>query len=221
MIATASFIVAAVATVGGVVLLAVAHVLRWSRSRRRRRWARARRWSYTEVDPGLPARWRWGSVHEHGPGLARDLVTGAVPCPDGKRLGHVFDHEHDGRAVGCVAAVRGIRTVPEAMELRTRPPEGEIAGLERADDVAGRAVFVTGGSGAVSPEVAEALAQVGADVPLVWLEDVWVLGCAPVGTTPERLEQLIVALGEVSAALDRTGSLAVSSGPDGVGVPAG
>ena len=163
-------------------------------------------WSYVAIDPALPSRWRWGTIHESGPGWASDLMTGAVPCRDGRRLGYVFDHENDDRSLGCVAAVRRVAAVAEPLELRTQPPALEVEGLNRVDDAFGRVVHTgpTGADARRGPEVPRAVEKIRSDVSLVWFEDIWVLGRTAPGSSPERLEDLLLALGEVAVELDES-----------------
>lgn len=178
-----------------------------TQGRDRRRWAALKDWKFTDSDPMLPSRWRYGAVHQGGHGRARNLATGAVPGPDGRRLAHVFDHEQAGRITGVVAAVHTNVTLPIALELRLpSAPLPDDAGLDHFGPVGSRYAFVTDAAQAralVTPELAEAADAVGPDVPLVWAEDSWVLATAPVDVSPERVQALLIALVDVAVALER------------------
>ena len=119
--ATTWFIIALVALLLGVVLLVADRVRARGGDRDRRRWAELRGWEFLENDPVLPSRWRYGTIHQGGPGIARDLISGEVPTPDGPRQGYAFDHEQAGRVGSVVAAVQLKTQLPGAVELRLPP----------------------------------------------------------------------------------------------------
>ena len=72
----------------------------------RRRWAALRGWEFLDTDPVLPSRWRYGTIHQGGPGVAKNLISGEVPLPDGARQAYIFDHEQAGRVTSVLAATR-------------------------------------------------------------------------------------------------------------------
>ena len=200
------FVIAALAAGGGALLLLSDRSRTGGHRRDRRRWAEAKSWEFVDVDPVLPSRWRYGAVHQGGPGRALDLATGAVPGPGGRRLAHVFDHEQAGQVTGIVAAVRGVATLPVALELRLpSAPLPDDAGLDSLGQVGERYAFVTSVAQArplVTPDVARAADLVGEDVPLLWAEDTWVLATIDPGADPDRVQNLLQALVEVSVALE-------------------
>jgi hypothetical protein len=200
------FVIAALAAAGGAMLLLSDRARSAGHGRDRRRWAEQKSWEFVDVDPVLPSRWRYGAVHQGGQGRALDLATGAVPGPGGRRLAHVFDHEQAGQVTGIVAAVRGVATLPVALELRLpSAPLPDDAGLDSLGQVGERYAFVTSVARArplITPDVARAADLVGEDVPLLWAEDTWVLATIDAGADPDRVENLLRALVEVSVALE-------------------
>src|SRR5882724_6942599 len=86
--------------------------------RDRRRWAAQKECEYLDSDPVLPSRWRYGTIHQGGPGVARNLVTGTLETDEGRRLVYVFDHEQAGRPSSAVAAVQRRSSMSGALELR-------------------------------------------------------------------------------------------------------
>ncbi|MDQ3904226.1 MAG: hypothetical protein M3300_01960, partial [Actinomycetota bacterium] len=54
----------------------------------------------------------------------------------------------------------------------------------------------------LTPDFVFATNSLGADVPVAWLEQDWVLAAAPCGVTPARLERLLRALDEIADLLD-------------------
>jgi hypothetical protein len=201
------FLVAVVALVVGVVLLLADRTRSGAGGRERRRWAALHDWEYVDNDPLLPGRWRFGTVHQGGPGVARNLVSGTVPTPDGPRQGYVFDHEQAGRVSTVLAAVQVAAPLPAAVELRLpSAPLPDDAGLDLLEPVGERYAFVSDAD-AVRPlltsRLADAADVIGDDVELVWAEDTWVLATAPPGSTPGRLQDLLADLSEVAAALEQ------------------
>jgi hypothetical protein len=201
------FLVAGVALVVGVALLVADRSSPGGGARERRRWAAAHDWEYLDADPVLPSRWRFGTVHQGGPGVARNLVTGQVPTPDGPRQGYVFDHEQAGRVSSVLAAVQVAAPLPAAVELRLpSAPLPDDAGLDLLEPVGARYAFVSDAD-AVRPllttRLADAADMIGDDVELVWAEDTWVLATAPLGSSPARLQDLLADLAEVAAALEQ------------------
>lgn len=220
------FVVAVLAAGGGALLLFSDRARATGHRRDRRRWAEQKSWEFVDADPVLPSRWRYGAVHQGGPGRALDLATGAVPGPGGRRLAHVFDHEQAGQITGVVAAVRGVATLPVALELRLpSAPLPDDAGLDSLGQVGDRYAFVTSVALAhslLTPELARAADTVGDDVPLLWAEDTWVLATMAPGADPDRVQSLLQALVEVSVALeDAQDGPARSDEPEAEGAPAG
>jgi hypothetical protein len=204
---TVWFVIAAIALLLGVIML-LADRRRTASSgvRDRKRWAATRGWDYTTVDPVLPSRWRYGTIPMGGPGVARNLISGDVPTPDGPRPAHAFDHEQAGRATSILAAVQLQDTLPAAVELRLpSAPVPDDAGLELMEPVGERYAFVTNAEAVrplLTPRLVTASDAVGDDVELLWAEDSWVLATLPLGVSPERLQNLLADLAEVATALE-------------------
>lgn len=199
------FWVCIVAIVVGVGLLLFDR-FRGGATRDRRRWASMREWEYLESDPVLPSRWRYGTVHQGGPGVARNLVSGDVPTPDGPRQAYAFDHEQAGRISSVLCAVQVQQALPAAVELRLpSAPLPDDAGLDLLEPVGERYAFVSDAD-AVRPllttRLADASDAVGDDIELLWAEEAWVLAAAPVGISPDRMQDLLADLAEVATALE-------------------
>lgn len=173
----------------------------------RRRWAAMRGWEYLDTDPVLPSRWRYGTIHQGGPGVARNLISGDVPTPDGPRQAYVFDHEQAGRLNSVLVAVQVRGQLPAAVELRLpSAPLPDDAGLDLLEPVGERYAFVSDAEAVrplLTPRLAEASDAVGDDVELLWAEESWVLATAPLDSTPERLQDLLADLAEVATALEQ------------------
>ena len=201
------FLIAVIALVAGAGMLLVERRRAADGSvRERRRWAAMRGWDYLAVDPVLPSRWRYGTIHMGGPGVARHLISGDVPTPDGPRQAYAFDHEQGGRATSVLAAVQVQSMLPAAVELRLpSAPVPDDAGLELLEPVGERYAFVTSAD-AIRPlltsRLIEASDAVGGDVELLWAEDSWVLATVPLGSSPDRLQDLLADLAEVATALE-------------------
>jgi hypothetical protein len=206
---TTWFVIAVIAILIGIALLVA------DRSRRgggggikdRRRWAELRGWEYLDSDPVLPSRWRYGTIHQGGPGVARNLVSGPVPVPDGERQAYLFDHEQAGRISSVLAAVQVQTQLPAAVELRLpSAPLPDDAGLDLLEPVGERYAFVSDPEAVrplLTPRLARASDALGDDVELLWAEDSWVLATAPVGSSPERLQDLLADLAEVAISLEK------------------
>jgi hypothetical protein len=199
------FWVCIVAIVIGVGLLLFDR-FRGGATRDRRRWASMREWEYLESDPVLPSRWRYGTVHQGGPGVARNLVSGDVPTPDGPRQAYAFDHEQAGRISSVLCAVQVQKALPAAVELRLpSAPLPDDAGLDLLEPVGERYAFVSDAD-AVRPllttRLADASDAVGDDIELLWAEEAWVLAAAPVGISSDRMQDLLADLAEVATALE-------------------
>lgn len=199
------FVVALVAAAGGALLLWYDRARPDRRGNDRREWAASKGWEFTDALSSPPHAWRYGTLRGDGPRQAYDVATGAVPGPGGRRLGCIFDQEQDGRTIGTIAAVRGTVAVPVALELRLpespRPDDDE---LDNLGQVGRRYAFVSNaleGRRLLTRQVTDAADRVGADVPLVWAEDTWVLASIDPGADPDRVEGLIESLVEVSAAI--------------------
>jgi hypothetical protein len=205
---TVWFVIAAIALLAGLVMLVADHRRSaTSGVRDRKRWAAMRGWDYTPVDPVLPSRWRYGTIHTGGPGVARHLISGDVPTPDGPRQAYAFDHEQGGRPTSILAAVQVQSMLPAAVELRLpSAPVPEDAGLELLEPVGERYAFVTNAEvirPLLTSRLVEASDAVGDDVELLWAEDSWTLATMPLGATPERLQDLLADLAEVATALEQ------------------
>jgi hypothetical protein len=219
------FVVALVAAAGGALLLWYdrARPAR-RRGNGRREWAASKGWEFTDALSSPPHAWRYGTLRGEGPRAAYDVATGAVPGPGGRRLGCIFDQEQDGVTVATVAAVRGTVAVPVAIELRLpespRPDDDE---LDNLGQVGRRYAFVSNaleGRKLLTRQVTDAADHVGADVPLVWAEDTWVLASIEPEAEPDRVEGLIESLVDVSAAIKEAVEGGGSPGPGSAGSPA-
>jgi hypothetical protein len=199
------FVVALVAAAGGALLLWYDRARPDRRGNDRREWAASKGWEFTDALSSPPHAWRYGTLRGDAPRHAYDVATGAVPGPGGRRLGCIFDQEQDGRTVATIAAVRGTVAVPVALELRLpespRPDDDE---LDNLGQVGRRYAFVSNaleGRRLLTRQVTDTADRVGADVPLVWAEDTWVLASIEPGADPDRVEGLIESLVDVSAAI--------------------
>ena len=204
---TVWFVIAVIALLAGLAMLLVERRhLATSSVRDRKRWASLRGWDYAPVDPVLPSRWRYGTIHMGGPGVARSLISGDVPTPDGPRQAYAFDHEQGGKPTSVLAAVQVQALLPAAVELRLpSAPVPDDAGLELLEPVGERYAFVTNAEAArplLTPRLIEASDAVGQDVELLWAEDSWVLATVPLGSSPERIQDLLADLAEVATALE-------------------
>lgn len=199
------FVIAGVAVAAGSVLLAVDRGVQSAQQRERRRWAALRGWRFVPADPVLTQRWRHGVIA--GAGLARDLVTGSLFTPLGRRLVQVFDHDQGGQVSHVVVAVqRRVRDAELVVELWLPDHAfGHDCDLIMMGRVADRVAVVTDPDRAralVTPELTFAVNALGGDVPVAWLERDWVLAAAPCTATPARLERLLRALDEIADLLD-------------------
>ncbi|MFC4946825.1 hypothetical protein [Pseudonocardia sp. GCM10023141] len=204
---TVWFVIAIIAVVVGVVLLIADRSRGSSGVKDRRRWAAMRGWEYLDTDPVLPSRWRYGTIHQGGPGVARNLISGDVPTPDGPRQAYVFDHEQAGRLNSVLVAVQVQAQLPAAVELRLpSAPLPDDAGLDLLEPVGARYAFVSDAEAVrplLTPRLADASDAVGDDVELLWAEESWVLATAPLDSTPDRLQDLLADLAEVATALEQ------------------
>jgi hypothetical protein len=201
------FIIAAVALLLGLLmLLASQHTGGGAQPRDRRRWAEQKEWEYLDSDPVLPSRWRYGTIHQGGPGVARNLVTGSVSTAEGRRMIYVFDHEQAGRLRSVVCAVQRRSPMRGAFELRLpSAPLPDDAGLDLLEPVGQRYAFVSDANAIrplITPRLVRAADSIGDDVELLWGEDSWVLCTAPLDYRSEQLQHLLDQLVEVAAALE-------------------
>ncbi len=172
----------------------------------RKRWAAMRGWEYLDSDPVLPSRWRYGTISQGGPGVARRLMSGEIPTPDGGRQAYVFDHEQAGRPTSVLVAVHVGEQLPAAVELRLpSAPLPDDAGLDLLEPVGARYAFVADADAArplLTPRLAAAADALGDDIELVWAEESWVLATAPLESSTDRLQDLLADLAEVAAVLE-------------------
>jgi hypothetical protein len=208
--ATVWFVIAVVAILAGAVLLLGDRRGGGgggSAAKERRRWAAMRGWEYLDSDPVLPSRWRYGTISQGGPGVARRLMSGDVPTPDGDRQAYVFDHEQAGRPTSVLVAVHVTEPLSGAIELRLpSAPLPDDAGLDLLEPVGERYAFVSDADAArplLTPRLAAAADALGDDVELVWAEESWVLATAPLDSSTDRLQDLLADLAEVAAVLDK------------------
>lgn len=198
------FLIAGLAAAAGSVLLAVDRGRQSAHQRERRRWAALRGWRFVPADPVLTQRWHHGVIA--GAGLARDLVTGSLFTPLGRRLVQVFDHDQGQVSHVVVAVQRRVRDAELMVELwlpdRSFGQDPDLIMMGRVGD---RVAVVTDPDQAralVTPEFTFAVNALGGDVPVAWLERDWVLAAAPCTATPTRLERLLRALDEIADLLD-------------------
>lgn len=201
------FIIAVLAAVAGSAMLVSDYGRRTAHSRERRRWASLRGWRFLEADPVLPDRWRHGAIAQGGAGEARDVVIGSLFTSEGRRPVYIFDHCQHGKistAVGAVQRLDG--SAPAVVELwQADVPLPRDAGLELLGPVGARYAFVTDLLTArpqITPGLVAACDEVGDDVPVVWLEQEWVLAVAPAASAPPRFERLLRSLGEIADQLE-------------------
>ena len=201
------FLIAGLAAVAGSALLAADRGAHTAHQRERRRWAALRGWRFVTSDPVLTQRWRHGVMASAG--LARDLVTGSLFTPLGRRLVHVFDHVRGGQISHVVVAVqRKVRDTQLVVELwlpeKPVTPDPGLITMGRVGDRIALASDAEQARALVSSEFAFAVNALGGDIPVAWLEQDWVLATAPWAATPTRLERLLRALDEIADLLDST-----------------
>lgn len=200
------FVIAGIALIAGAALLFMDKRRGADGVKDRKKWAALREWEYLDTDPVLPSRWRYGTIHQGGPGVARNLMSGDVPTPDGPRQAYVFDHEQAGRLTSVLVAVQVKELLPAAVELRLpSAPLPDDAGLDLLEPVGERYAFVADADAArplLTRRLADASDAVGEDVELLWAEESWVLATAPIGSSPDRVQDLLADLAEVATALE-------------------
>jgi hypothetical protein len=201
------FVIAVIALVLGAILLYVDRSGGFGGAKDRRKWAAMRGWEYLDTDPVLPSRWRYGTIHQGGPGVARNLISGDVPTPDGPRQAYVFDHEQAGRLNSVLVAVQVQAQLPAAVELRLpSAPLPDDAGLDLLEPVGARYAFVSDADSVrplLTSRLADASDAIGEDVELLWAEESWVLAAAPLDSSAERVQDLLADLAEVATALEK------------------
>jgi hypothetical protein len=200
------FLIAAVAAIVGGALLFFDYGQRTAHNRERRRWAALRGWQFAATDPALPDRWRHGALAHGSTGTARNVVTGSLFTAAGRRLVHVFDFEQAGRVESVIAAVH--RRIPQPVVLELWLPTVQFptdAGLDLLGPVGDRYAFTSDAAQArpfITPELVTLADDIGADVPVAWIEDAWVAAPVPAGAPPPRVEQLLRLLGELADLVD-------------------
>lgn len=200
------FAVSVVAIAVGAVLLISDRTHRTSKNRERRRWAALRGWQFAEVDQVLPTRWERGALAQHSGAVAADVVAGSTFTADGRRQVYVLDLGVGGKTVAVLAAVRCRRVAPTTVELWLPDvPVPQESGLDLLGPVGSRYAFVAEIAAArplVTPDMVEAIEEVGGDVTVVWMEEDWVLAAVEPGADPSRLERLLRDLGELADIVD-------------------
>ena len=197
--------IAGLAAAAGSALLAADCGQQSAHQRERRRWAALRGWRFVPAGPALSEAWRYGVIA--GAGQAKNLVTGSVFTPLGRRLVQVFDHEQGGQIAHVVIALqRRARDTDLVVELRLpdQPltPDHDLIALGRVGDRIALTSDPDQARALVTPELAFAANALGPDIPVAWLEREWVLAAAPRTATPTRLERLLRALDEIADLLD-------------------
>lgn len=217
------FIIAVVALLLGALLLLVDRMRISGTTRDRRRWAGVHGWEYLDQDPVLPSRWRYGTISQGGPGVARSLVSGWSPSDGGRRRIYVFDHDQGGRIRSVLVAVETTAHLPAAIELRRPTAAPQPKGMEALGPVGRRIAFVSESEAAkplATTRLAAATDAVGDDIELVWAEDSWVLAAAPPGIDLDRVEDLLDDLVGVATALEQ-GPGNSAAGTPAASAPAG
>jgi hypothetical protein len=200
------FLIAAVTAIAGGALLFFDREQRTAHNRERRRWAALRGWQFAATDPALPDRWRHGALARGSTGTARNVVTGSLFTAAGRRLIHVFDFEQAGRAESVIVAVH--RRIPQPVVLELWLPTVQFptdAGLDLLGPVGDRYAFTSDDVQArpfITPELVTLADDIGADVPVAWIEDAWVAASVSLGAPPPRVEQLLRLLGELADLVD-------------------
>jgi hypothetical protein len=200
------FVVAVVAGIAGAALLLRDRARLTSRNRERRRWAALRGWQFADTDHVLPTQWSAGAIAFHGGGVAKDVVAGSTFTADGRRRVYVFDLETNGRVSSVIAAVQCRRTHPAIVELwLSSAPIQRDSMLELLGPVGDRYAFVDdlqAARGVITPDLTDATEEIGADIPVTWIEGGWVLAGAGAHASPSRLERLLRGIGEIADVID-------------------
>ncbi len=200
------FVVAVVAGIAGAALLLRDRARLTSRNRERRRWAALRGWQFADTDHVLPTQWSAGAIAFHGGGVAKDVVAGSTFTADGRRRVYVFDLETNGRVSSVIAAVQCRRTHPAIVELwLSSAPIQRDSMPELLGPVGDRYAFVDdlqAARGVITPDLTDATEEIGADIPVTWIEGGWVLAGAGAHASPSRLERLLRGIGEIADVID-------------------
>lgn len=200
------FVIGVVAIGVGVALLIVDRSRHTSNNRERRRWAALRGWQFAEADQVLPTRWERGVVRKPG-ATALDVVAGSTFTADGRRQVYVLDLDFNGKSTQSMVAVRCRRPTSATVELwQPDVPVPQDTDLDLLGPVGSRYAFVSDIASArrmVTPDMVEAVEEIGGDVTVVWLENDWVLAALdPEVADPSRLERLLRSLGELADLVD-------------------
>lgn len=122
-------------------------------------------------------------------------------------MAYVFDHEQAGRLTSILVAVQLQDQLPAAVELRLpSAPLPDDAGLDLLQPVGERYAFVSDAASVrplLTPRLAGAADALGDDVELLWGEESWVLATAPLGSSAERVQDLLADLAEFATALEQ------------------
>lgn len=205
------FVAGFLAIAAGAVLLIFDSRRHTSNNRERRRWAALRGWQFAEVDQVLPTRWRYGALAQQRDRsgkdvLAKDIVAGSTFTADGRRQVYVLDLELGSRTTAVLVGVRCRRATPTIVELWLPDmPVPQDTGLDLLGPVGSRYAFVIDVAAArplITPDVVDALEEIGSDVTVVWLEDDWVMAAIEPNADPARLETLLRELGELADLID-------------------
>jgi hypothetical protein len=190
----------------GIGLLMIDRARLTSRNRERQRWAALRGWQFAESDHTLPGKWTGGAIAHHGGGSARDVVSGSTFTADGRRKVYVFDLEKGNRVSGVIAAVQCRRTHPVVVELWLPNVPFQRAQMpELLGPVGQRYAFVSDVGAAralITPDLVDAVEDIGGDIPVAWVEGGWVLASAPANASPSRLERLLRGIGDLADVVD-------------------
>ncbi|HEX2300370.1 MAG TPA: hypothetical protein VHH34_17960, partial [Pseudonocardiaceae bacterium] len=213
------FLIAGLAAFLGAALLLVDHGRRTAHQRERRRWAALRGWRFVPSDPVLADRWRHGVISRGGAGIARNLVIGSLFTPVGRRPVQIFDHEQSGKISTVVAAVRRRFHAGDLVVEMWLPdrPAPQDPGMRMLGPVGPRYVFGTDLSRVrplITPELIFTCNEMGEDIPVVWLEQDWVLAAAPPTASPARLELLLRAMDAMADQLDLATGEATPAGDE-------
>jgi hypothetical protein len=200
------FVVALVAGLAGAAMLLRDRARLTSRNRERRHWAALRGWQYADTDHLLPTQWEGGAIAFHGGGVARDVVAGSTFTADGRRKVYVFDLETNGRITTVITAVQCRRVHPATIELwLPSAPFQRDTMPELLGPVGQRYAFVsdiTAARGLITPDLVDATEEIGADIPVAWIEAGWVLASVAPHASPSRLERLLRGIGEIADVID-------------------
>jgi hypothetical protein len=167
--------------------------------------AALRDWEFLDTDPVLPSRWRYGTIHQGGPGVARNPDQRRRPHPDGPRQAYVFDHEQAGRITSVLVAIQAqtqlARPSSCACPPRLCPTTWRSSTWSRSGPLpsSGRRRRAPAAHAQALPR----LRRGGRDVELLWAEESWVLATAPADSTADRLQDLLADLAEVATALEQ------------------